>query len=64
MKKIAPAYVFNQCPMNTMNIVSAAQFLDNGSEFTLNEHSASFLKFRREKTFVLDYQKHIHWKFH
>jgi hypothetical protein len=39
---VAPAYVSNQYPMNIMNIVSAAQFLDNGIEFTLNEHSASF----------------------
>lgn len=39
---VAPAYVYDQPPMNTMNIVSAAQFLDNGIEFTLHEHSASF----------------------
>jgi hypothetical protein len=44
--------------MNAMNIVSAAQFLDNGIEFTLHEHSASFLNLGdREKIFVLDYQR-------
>jgi hypothetical protein len=41
--------------MSNMNIVSAAQFLDNGIEFTLHEHSASFSNLGdREKIFVLD----------
>jgi hypothetical protein len=40
---VAPAYVYDESPMNAMNIISAPQFLDNGIEFTLNEHSASFL---------------------
>jgi hypothetical protein len=39
---VAPAYVYDQPPMNIMNVVSAAQFLDNGIEFTLHKHSASF----------------------
>jgi hypothetical protein len=38
----APVYVYDESPMNAMNIISAAQFLDNGIRFTLNQYSASF----------------------
>jgi hypothetical protein len=39
---ITPVYVYDESPMNAMNIISAAQFLDNGIGFTLHEHSTSF----------------------
>ena len=40
---IASTYVLDKLyPPYTVPIVSAAQFLDNGIEFTLNEDSASF----------------------
>jgi hypothetical protein len=32
-----------------MNIVSAAQFLDNGIEFTPHEHFSLILEFRRQR---------------
>jgi hypothetical protein len=32
----------HQPPTNAMNIISAAQFVDNSIEFTLREHSTSF----------------------
>jgi hypothetical protein len=45
--------------MNAMNVVSAAQFLDNGIEFTLHEHSASFLNLGERENIRLGLLKHI-----
>jgi hypothetical protein len=54
---IAPVYVSDIPSMNAMNIMSASQFLDNGIEFTLHEHSTSFSNLGEgKKVFVLDYQ--------
>lgn len=47
---VAPTYVLNQCPMN---VVSAAQFLDNGIEFTLNERSASFSNVAAQLSWII-----------
>lgn len=39
---VGPMYLYYDSPMNAMNIISAAQFLDYGIEFSLYQYSASF----------------------